>query len=292
MSSPSRVNTLALVSLLLGAASIGFAPIFPLFSDVGPIAIAAWRMLLATPFLFWLWRRSPGEGEQKVSLMIVLAALCFAGDLSLWHASLRLTSVAHATLIGAVGPLLMTLIAWLWLNEPLQWRTYGVGLLLAVIGMLMLLWPHIVAPSPDMPHAGWGDFIAFVSACMYTGYLLALKMALRKHSTLWVMWTNTLIGGVMLLALSLGVEPNWLPGSLVLWWPLLALALVCQIIGQTLIASAMQRLTAGFSAIGLFVQPLVAAIAAWLLFNQTLTTGQLLGGVLILGGILQARRGS
>ena len=42
---------LALVALLAGAAGIAFAPIFVKTSEVGPVATAFWRVLLALPFL-------------------------------------------------------------------------------------------------------------------------------------------------------------------------------------------------------------------------------------------------
>ena len=42
---------LALAALLAGAAGIAFAPIFVKISEVGPVATAFWRVLLALPIL-------------------------------------------------------------------------------------------------------------------------------------------------------------------------------------------------------------------------------------------------
>ena len=51
---------LALAALLAGAAAIAFAPIFVRTSEVGPVATAFWRVLLALPIL-WAWMEIEGR---------------------------------------------------------------------------------------------------------------------------------------------------------------------------------------------------------------------------------------
>ena len=70
------------------------------------------------------------------------------------------------------------------------------------------------------------------------------------------------------------------------------LALIAQIGGQTVIAYAFAHLPASLSSVSLLIQPLTAAIAAWILFNETLGPLRILGAVLILAGIWLSRRGS
>jgi drug/metabolite transporter (DMT)-like permease len=55
---------LALVALLAGAAGIAFAPIFVRTSEVGPVATAFWRVLLALPIL-WAWMEIEGRRSGK-----------------------------------------------------------------------------------------------------------------------------------------------------------------------------------------------------------------------------------
>ena len=52
----SPTARLAFLALVMGAVSIGFAPIFVRLADVGPVSAAFWRMFLALPIL-WLWMR-------------------------------------------------------------------------------------------------------------------------------------------------------------------------------------------------------------------------------------------
>ena len=107
----------ALIALLTGAAAIAFAPIFVRWSEVGPSATAFWRIALALPVLA-LWmsaerrssaaaattRAAPAALTASDRRRLLLAGLFFAGDLAVWHWSIRFTSVANATLLANFTP--------------------------------------------------------------------------------------------------------------------------------------------------------------------------------------------
>jgi hypothetical protein len=63
------------------------------------------------------------------------------------------------------------------------------------------------------------------------------------------------------------------------WLWLIGLALISQVLGQTAIAHALGRVPPAQAAIGLLVQPVSAAIFAWMLFGETLSSRQLLGAI-------------
>ena len=59
-----------------------------------------------------------------------------------------------------------------------------------------------------------------------------------------------------------------------------------------MIAYALAKLPAAFTSVGLLLQPVMAALFAWLLLAEPLSALQVVGGVIVLTGILLARRGS
>ena len=61
---------------------------------------------------------------------------------------------------------------------------------------------------------------------------------------------------------------------------------------QGLIAYALAHLPAAFSSVSLLLQPVMAAIFAWLLLAEPLSPLQFAGGAVVLAGIYLARRGS
>ena len=58
--------------------------------------------------------------------------------------------------------------------------------------------------------------------------------------------------------------------------PLIGLALIAQIGGQTVIAYASAHLPASLSSVGLLVQPLIATVAAWMLFGEAVAPVQVM----------------
>ncbi|MBI3068865.1 MAG: EamA family transporter, partial [Betaproteobacteria bacterium] len=65
---------------------------------------------------------------------------------------------------------------------------------------------------------------------------------------------------------------------------------IAQVVGQSLIAWAMAHLPATFSSVGLLLQPVMAAIFAWILLGEDMGALQMAGGVIVLAGIWIARR--
>ena len=76
------------------------------------------------------------------------------------------------------------------------------------------------------------------------------------------------------------------------WAVLAGLALISQAGGQSMIAYAFAHLPAAFGSVGLLLQPVLAAIIAWFLFDESLSFLQLSGGLVVIVGIYFARRGS
>ena len=138
-SSRTTVARVAFVALLAGAIGIAFAPIFVRLSELGPSATAFYRLALALPIL-WMWmeigdRRTetnrPAGYRDFVGL--ALSGLYFAGDLGLWHWSIKLTSVAKSTLLVNLAPVFVALGAWLIFGERFS-ATFLVGLIVALAG--------------------------------------------------------------------------------------------------------------------------------------------------------------
>ncbi len=289
-----RVTRLALPALVGGAITIGFAPILVRLSQVGPSATAFWRVLLALPFL-WLWLavekggpappRSPAAWTDYRRL--VVAGVFFTGDLAFWHWSINYTTVANATLLVNFAPVFVTLASWLLLQQRIS-RIFIIGLGTALTGAAIL-----IGASVELnPHYFWGDFLALVAAAFYGGYQLSVKYLRREFSVATIMTWNSLVMCLLLLPAAFLAGETILPANLQGWLVLLALALLIHIGGQGLIAFGLGHLPATFSSVTLLLQPVMAAIFAWLLLNELLSPRQIVGGIVVLVGIIIARRGS
>jgi len=297
MTPSNKFPALAFASLLLGGMAIGFAGIFMRLSDVNPIASAFWRMALAAPIL-WAWafavrRQDVAAGKRTgFAASLVLAGIYFAADMGLWHLSLHYTTVANATLLSNFAPIFIAL--WMWLAYKARFaRVFVIGMVFALVGAVMLVGPNAAGSGPAQGDLKLiGDGLGLASAIFYAAYQLVVKDARSQYSTARLMAWSTTITGLALLPFALMSPGAFFPAQLSGWLPLLALAVVAQIGGQTVIAYALAHLPASLSSVSLLIQPLTAAVAAWLIFQETIGPVQMLGGALLLFGIYLSKRGS
>ena len=104
-------------------------------------------------------------------------------------------------------------------------------------------------------------------------------------------WSTTITALVLLPIALLAPQPFW-PSSASGWLVLIGLAVITQILGQGLIAYAFAHLPASLSSVSLLIQPVMAAIFAWLLFGEAIGPLQFIGGAIVLAGIYLSKRGS
>ncbi|MBC7514308.1 MAG: DMT family transporter [Herminiimonas sp.] len=294
----TRFNALPFAALLAGAIAIGFAGILMRLSDVNPLASAFWRMGLAAPLL-WLWALAVGRQDRAAGRStaftpaLVLAGVYFAGDMALWHLSLHFTTVSNATLLSNFAPVFIAL--WMWLAWGRRFeRVFVVGMLVALAGAVLLVAPNagsVGGVGGTGSQKLLGDALGLGSAVFYAAYQLVIKDARNRYSTARLMAWSTSITGLALLPFALAAPGPFMPLHAAGWLPLLGLALLAQIGGQTVIAYASAHLPASLSSVSLLLQPLTAAIAAWMIFGEVIAPLQMLGGALLLWGIYLSKRG-
>jgi len=289
-----RTARTAFAVLLAGAVGIAFAPIFVRLSEAGPTATAFWRVLLAAPVL---WAAVGVRGQRAAPPVVpgrpppvwplLLPGLFFAGDLAFWHWSIRFTSVANATLLANLAPIFVTLGSWLLFGERFT-RTFLAGGAVAIVGAVVLMSDSLSFGPEHL----LGDALGLITAMFYGGYILSIGRVRAHFSTLTVMAWSTVVTAAVLLPVALLSGEAFLPATAAGWLVLLALAWVSHVGGQGMIAYALAHLPAAFSSVSLLLQPVTAALLAWVLLAEPLGPVQALGGAVVLAGILVARRGA
>jgi drug/metabolite transporter (DMT)-like permease len=287
--SRSQVLTwkIGLAALLGGATGISFAPIWVRLSEVGPSATAFYRLFFALPWL-WLWAvyeyRKPAPPPRPVSArdlwLLAAAGFFFAGDLAVWHWSIKLTSVANATLFANFAPIFVTLGAWLFLGQKVN-LAFLVGMTVALIGGSLLAGVSLAKTARHL----LGDGLGLVTALFYGSYLLTINHLRRAFSTGTIMAWSGLVTCPLLLVTTFASRESLVAQTTTGWMVLLALALTSQVAGQGLIAYASAHLSAPFLSVSLLFQPALAAFLAWVFLGEPVSLVQMLGGILVLAGI-------
>ena len=291
---------LPLLALLAGAVALGSSPILVRLSELEPTATAFYRAALAAPaFLLFALLPLPFTGRNSQPgplhsragraelLWLVAAGGCFALDLLCLHWSLRYTSVVNSTLFLNFAPIFVSLGAWLAFRE-LPGPKAVLSYFIAICGVALLLG----AASSFERGKLLGDILGLAAGAAYGGYLLMVSRFRRTVRTSLVMGVTTLSCACVLLPATLVMGESLLPPTSTAWATLLALALVTHAGGQGLLVFAMKYFPAFTSSVTLLLQPLVAACAAWIIFSETLSLAQILGGCIALAGILLCHNAS
>lgn len=277
------------LAALAGAACIASSAVLVRLSDVAPATSAVFRCVYALPLLFLLAageRRRFGPRTWADRRLAVVAGVCFAVDLLLWHHAIAAVGAGMATVLGNLQVVVVGLAAWALLGERLER-----GLLLAAPVMLagVVLVSGVVGGDAygDDPVRGVG--LGIGTSVAYAAFILLMRRGNRDRrrpaGPLADATAVGALGAALLGSVTGGVDlvPSW-PGH---GW-LVLLALLSQVAGWLLLSVSLPRLPAALPSLLLLVQPVGALLLATLLLGETPSPVQIGGVVLIAGGALVA----
>jgi drug/metabolite transporter (DMT)-like permease len=243
-------------------------------------------MVLAAPLLAALagWRGQwQGWPAARLWRQTALAGAFFAADLAVWHLGIMRTTLANATLLANAATFLLPLYGVVVLGQKLS-RTAVAALLVAALGMMLLM-----GRSAELsPQHLLGDLLCLAAAVFYTFYLVVMDKVRAQTPALASLSLATLAGAVVVLVPALPAVGggNLLPGN---WWPILALAIGSQVIGQGLIIYAVPHLPSLVIGLALLVQPIISATLGAIRFGEVPGPWELAGATLVVVALLIAR---
>jgi drug/metabolite transporter (DMT)-like permease len=284
-----RSAGIAVPALLLGNVALAIGPWFVRLSlsegGVGPIGSGFWRLALALPLFIAAARLEPHNvpllGRRGAIVAAMVSGLFFGADLCVWHVGILHTKLSNATLFGNITAILFPIYGFIAMRA-LPNRRQGIALGLAIIGAALLLGRSYQLSANNL----MGDILCLWAGIFYTGYFIAAERARSALGT----WTTLSFSVATSLPLLLAVayivrDPIW-PH---LWWPLIAMTLCSQIVGQGLMIYGVNRVSSLVMGLLLLIQPIVAAGIGWIIYGETLTPFDLLGAVAIAAALVLVR---
>lgn len=289
------VGALALCIALLGIAAASILFVIA-EQELGPNATACDRLgIAAIAFGLWngikwvsgLWSEEQFEPQPTYTLsdigLLLIAGISFAASLALWAWSLTQTSVANSTLLDNMMPVFTTLGAWLLLGQRFKAK-FLLGMAVAVGGVSAICLEDFQVASTNLV----GDTVALLAAVLSAVCILSLEQLRVKFSTSIIMVWTCAIGSLFTFPISLLSEGQLLPTSWTGWLAVIALGLICQVVGQGLLTYSLQRFSSGLVAVLMLTIPLIAAVLAMLIFSERLSLFNWLAFLVVLAGIYLA----
>jgi drug/metabolite transporter (DMT)-like permease len=290
---------IGLTTLFLAILALSFAAIFIKLSEreLGPVATIFNRFWVATLILGFgnvvktlSERHSHDSSLQKQhytvsDLVLLLVMSCFfSGTLITWAWSLTQTSVANSNLLHNVTPLFTTLMGWLFLRQCFEGR-FLVGMVLAISGSILIGIGDLQLASDNFT----GDSLAILSAVFSAANLLTVEKLRAKFSATTILLWCSFFGTLLTFPIVLLTEDVLFPYSWAGWLAIIAQALVCQVLGQSLQAYNLKQFSSGFVAVFLLLDPVITAILAWVIFSEQLSPLNWVAFSVVLTGIYLAK---
>ncbi len=291
---PSTKKILPYLALGVTILALSFSAFFVRWANVPPPVMGFYRIgianLILTPFFISHARRQRPAGTRLdlrwgIVIFPILAGLGSGLDHFTWNASLNLTPVANATLLGNTSPLWVALVAWLLFHERTSWL-FWLGLALTMGGGVAVL-------SNDFLHhpvIGWGDMLAIVSSFFYAAFYLFSQRSRRHLDTLTHVWICNLSASAILLILSLATGSPLGGYPLRTYLFLIGAALLPQLTGYLAMGYALGHLPASVVAPTMLGQPVLTAVLAIPILGEPLAPVQWIGGLVVLAGIFLVHR--
>jgi drug/metabolite transporter (DMT)-like permease len=278
-----RVHATDVVLMAVGVLGVSLSgPLIAAMASVPALAIAFWRMAIATAFtapVASTHRRAVRDISASDMRLIVVAAAALAAHFALWVSSLKLTSVASATALVCLQAGWVVLFSWMGGVRPD--RRTAAGLVVCLAGVLVVTGVDFAVSPEDL----LGDLLALLGGAGSAVYMIVGGRVRQR--------TNTAVYTLLCYGMcSLMLVVACLVGSVPLvgftgddWVQLVALAVASQLLGHSVFNHLLATVSPTLVSMVILLEVPGAALLAGLFLGQTPPAGVYAGLVVLLCGL-------
>ncbi len=276
----------ATIYLFIGAFLISFSSVFVKIADVGPIAAGFYRLFIAGVFLlcFWIFKKGKTQNSLKKFLLIIVCAILFAIDLTLWHKSIHYIGPGFATILANLQVFFLAFFSLVFLKEKPSIKFF-ISVFFIIIGMLLL-----IGPSWGTQHTNWkwGVLFGILTAVAYTFYILTINEVQKEQNFINSVWNIMLISMICSFIMAgevLYTNETFKIPNIKSLSAMLCYGLFCQVLGWLIISKNISKVKITTVGLILLLQPSLSFLWDILFFSRPTTFVDLFGVFFTLTGI-------
>lgn len=275
---------LGVLSVLWGVAFVGIKEVL---GEISPTTLTILRFAIADACLLVvlaLWPAARPRFERgDVWRLGVLAVSGVPG----YHLALnwgeRRTSASIASVIVATAPVMVALGSAAFLGERAAVRRW-VGIALSFSGVAVLA---MTDPAGGGRTSLVGILVTVVAPVMWAWYVIAGKPLADRASAVQVTAASMLLGSLCLLPFVSGQTFREIDAlSSGGWWWMVQLGLGSSVLGYFIFVWALGKMDATKVSVSLYVVPVVALVAAWLILDERLGAGLYFAAAMVIAGLV------
>lgn len=275
MSVPRSVYIFLVVGLLAASQSGNIIKL----GQASPVAITAWRLLIATLLLAPLASRQYGllrQLSRRDLILLFVAGAALATHFFAWIAAVQLSTVANAAVFFSVNPVIIALAGYFIFGERVGTRLL-VAIGLGLVGVVIIGWGDL----RFRPEYLAGDLSSVGCAVLFAVYFLIAKhvrprVPIRLYLVM-VYGSACVVSFATLFALRLPVFAY----SDRTWLCFVLMALVPTMLGHSSLNHAVRYISASRISVATLSEPVLAGLVAFYAWDQGVTTQTAVGYVII-----------
>jgi len=276
-----------IIMIITGIFGISLSAIFVRFSQAPSVVTAAyrllWTVLLMSPVV-WLkedCRKELLGTERKTVALCAVSGIFLALHFSIWFESLKHTTVASSTTIVCTEVIWVALGFCLFLKGKIS-KKAALAIVITLAGSVLIAYSDSSGGGSHL----YGDVLAVLAAISVAVYTLIGRVARTTTSTTVYTYIVYVFSAVTLVAITLfqgyslaGHGPSGIVVGLLL-------SIFSTILGHSIFSWCLKYFSPTFVSASKLCEPVVAAVIAAILFKEIPGIMQVLGGVVILGGVI------
>jgi drug/metabolite transporter (DMT)-like permease len=262
--------------------------------ELPSVLVVSMRTVLSGIFIWPVYTLAQNRLERGVRrwtradmpLLIAVGLLGVVGNQLLFIVGLSLTSVAHGSVITAMGPMFVLIGASLAGHETIAARKV-IGMSIAASGVAALQFGRAGGGATLK-----GDLIMVISTIVFAAFSVLGKRVVSEFGSV-TMNTFAFISGAALLApftLWQVAVRDLSQVSMTAWMGVLYMAIFPSIAGYLIYSYALRYLPASQVSSVSYLQPVLATLFAVVFLHENPGPGFLAGAALVLGGVFVTER--
>ena len=274
------VRGLGIVGALVAVSTWGASSVIAKHVDMGGLAVAAYRFGAYGIVVALIMAARRNAVSWRVMRASMAGGIALGLDVAFFFSAIKLTTVANATVIGALQPVVVAITANRFFGEVIRPRDIVLGSV-AIVGVGVV----VMGAATDAPSDWRGDLLAVGALFAWSAYFIFARQAkgvitsneYTVGAALWVAVINAP------LALMFGQSMSW--PSAGNWFWLLIMAFGSGVLGHAVMNWSLQQIPLWLGSTFTLLVPVVSSTAAWLWFDEPITAIQILAIGVVLGAL-------
>lgn len=269
------------IAAVVAVTAWGIGPILNKSMTVSTSSIVFYRMVFGLPLMVGMAYLNGGSLSRDVVKRAALPGIMFSLSFLTGFAAVKMTSIANATLVTTLQPVLVLFVARRLFGERLtvQKVTYSVT---AMVGVLVVV---LAAASTSGAHLS-GDLLAVLNVVIWTAYFVMAKIRRVDGIHSWS-FIAAVFAWAAVVVLPYGALTSHDLGAMTAkdWWCIIGMAIGPGVVGHGLMTWSQSHVDVSLASLLGLLSPVISAVLAWVLLGQHLTPLQLVGGAIVLASI-------